>query len=301
MMGSLLIMFAVSPLSLPSSVGLSDAAILAIAEQSFTQGTGLRNDSVKARAAFARSAIGYDELWERGYHTPELTLNRAHAHQLAGNLPKAIAALQEGLAENRWSRPLQVALEEARSAVGYPLTGDLASQCRPISPPTIGNRMSPTEAWVIAAILWLLTCGGIARFAMTRVMGWLVFAGLTAAALVLLGGLWLQDDRQRQRENAEPLMIVADDVILRTGNSENYPTRLDSKLPRGVEVRERSHRGGWVQVRLSSGVIGWLPESVVLTVGGECKRNGVKSALTPNSSPSGGGVRGEDTRTRYHV
>jgi hypothetical protein len=283
MTGSIFILLAVSPLSSPGSSGLSDTAVLAIAEQSFAEGVALRNDSAKARPIFARSAIGYDELFERGYRSPEISLNRAHAHQLAGDLPGAIAALHEGLEAARWSRPLQVALEDARSVVGYPLSGDLASQCRPASPLAISNRMSPTEAWSIVAMLWLLACGGIARFAMTRIGGWLIFAGMAASALLLLGGLWLQDYRLRQRVDADPLLIVADDVFLRKGNSEAYLPRSESKLPRGVEVRELNRRGGWLQVRLSSGVIGWLPENAVVRVG-------VKDLTPQPPLPNGGGA-----------
>jgi hypothetical protein len=161
---------------------------------------------------------------------------------------------------------LQVALENARSSVGYPLTGDLSNQCRRSLSQSISNRMSPTEAWSIAAVLWLLACGGIARFAMTRAVWWLMFAGVTSVALALLGGVWLQDYRQNQRENADPLVIVADDVFLRRGNSKEYPTRLEPRLPRGVELKELSRRGGWVQVRLASGAIGWLPDAAVISV-----------------------------------
>jgi hypothetical protein len=272
-MSGLFIFLAVAPVSYSDSAGVSDSALLAIAEQSFAEGTTLRNDGARARPAFARSAIVYDELWQRGYRNPDLALNRAHAHQLAGDLPGAIAALHQGLAEARWSRPLQVALEEARSSVGYPLVGDLVSQCRPASSPTIGSRMSPLEAWAIAGVLWLLACGGMARFAMTRTRGWLFFTGLATIALAILGGAWLQDHRQQERENASKLLMVTEDVVLRTGNSdghgnslEAYPPRLDSKIPRGVEVRELWKRGGWVQVRLAGGVIGWLPETAVRTV-----------------------------------
>jgi hypothetical protein len=266
MTACLLILLAASPISALDSVGMSEEALLAIAEQSFAEGVAFRRDSARARPAFARSAIAYDELWKNGYRNPELTLNRAHAHQLAGDLPKAIAALHEGLEATRWSRPLQVALEDARSAVGYPLTGDLSSQCRPAIAPSISNRMSPTEAWAIAAVLWLLACGGVTRFVMTRAVWWLMFAGLAAVTLALLGGVWLQDYRHQQQENAAPLLILIDDVQLKKGNSREYPNRLDSRLPRGVEVRELSRRGGWVQVRLASGIIGWLPETAVMAV-----------------------------------
>lgn len=266
MIGSLLILFAISPISSQGSTGLPDAALLAIAEQSFTEGTALRHDSAKGRLAFARSAIAYDDLWQRGFHSPELALNRAHARHLAGNLPGAIAALHEGLAVTRWSRPLQVALEDARSSVGYPLTGELSSQCRPTVVITISSRMSPTEAWLIASFLWLLVCGSVARFVMAHAMRWLLLTGMALVALALLGGAWSQDYRRQQQEEATPLLIVNEDVILRKGNSRDYPARLEPKLPHGVEIRELSRRGGWVQVRLASGVIGWLPETAVLKV-----------------------------------
>jgi len=247
-----------------SSPASPDTEVLATAERAFAEGTAKRDDSANARPAFARAAAAYDELWQRGHRDPDLALNRAHARRLAGNLPGAIAALNEGLAVARWSRPLQIALEDARSAVGYPLTSDLATQCRPTPPATIGTRLPPSEAWPIAALLWLLACGGVARFAMTRSAWWLIFAGVWLAALALYGGLWLQDYRQRERENAARLVIVADDAILRRGNADTYQMRLDAKLPKGVEVRELTRRGGWVQVRLASGVVGWLPLGAVL-------------------------------------
>lgn len=245
----------------------SDEEVLAAAERTFAAGVALRHDAAKARPTFARAAAGYDELWHRGYRNPDLALNRAAAHRLAGDLPRAIAALHEGLAVARWNRSLQVALEEARLAVSYPLVGELAAQCRPTPLTTIGSRMSPAEAWLLAGLLWLLACFGIARYVMTRVRWWQAFAGLQLVALVVLGGLWWHDDRQWRRENAEPLVIVTQDVALRRGNAESFPTRLESKLPRGVEARLRNRRGGWVQVRLAGGTIGWVPATTTLMIG----------------------------------
>ncbi len=244
--------------------------VLAAAERAFDEGTRHRNDSAKARPAFARAAAAYDDLWRRGARNPDLALNRANAHRLAGNLPGAIVALDEGLAEARWSRPLQVAREDARSAVGYPIHSDLAAKCRPAPPTGISVRMSPAEAWGIAALLWLLACAGVARFAMTRALGWIAFAGTWLAALALLGGLWLQDHRYRERQNEYPPVVVADDVFLRKGNADSFPVRLEGapKLPRGVEARELTRRGGWVQIQLAGGVVGWIPASSVLKIDG---------------------------------
>lgn len=244
-----------------------DADQLAAADAAFARGVSLRDDAAAARPEFARAAGVYDAVWRTGVRSPELALNRANAHRLAGNLPEAVVALNEGLAAARSSRPLQVALEEARAAVAYPVTADLAAQCRPVPPRTVGTRMSPVEAWLVAGALWLLACAGVARFAMTRTGSWLAFAAAGVAGLAALGGLWRQDADRLAAANEHPLVVVAADALLRKGNADAYPGRLEPKLPKGVEARELARRGGWVQVRLAGGAVGWLPASAVRGVG----------------------------------
>jgi hypothetical protein len=238
--------------------------VLARAERAFDEGVRHRHDAAAARAWFRAAAIGYDELWRRGHRNPALALDRARAHRLAGDLPGAVVALHDGLAAARYDRPLQAALEDARSAVAYPHDGELAAQCRPRPRVTVGARMSPAEAFIAAGLLWLLAGLGAARFAMTRNPSWLLTAGAGLAVLAVLGGLWWQDWRHRERDEGKPLVVVKDDVLLRKGNGESYPPRLESRLPRGVEARELTRRGGWVQVELAGGAVGWLPEAAVL-------------------------------------
>ena len=99
---------------------------------------------------------------------------------------------------------------------------------------------------------------------MTRAGGWLAFAGFWLAGLALLGGLWWHDWRHRSHDESRPLVVVRDDVMLRKGNADGYPARLEPRLPRGVEARELTRRGGWVQVELAGGAVGWLPEAAVI-------------------------------------
>jgi hypothetical protein len=243
----------------------SDVDVLAAAERAFAEGVGLKSDAVKARAAFARAAAAYDELWRRGHHNPTLALNQATSRRLAGDLPGAIVAFHDGLAVARHDRALRLGLEDARSAVAYPLDGDLARQCRPRLAATIGARMAPAEAFALAGGLWLVACLAVARYFMSRAGGWLGLAGLAAAALLALGGLWWHD---ALRADPRPRVVVAADAVLRKGNADAYPPRLEAKLPRGVEARELGRRGGWVQVELAGGAVGWLPEAAVLASGG---------------------------------
>jgi hypothetical protein len=244
------------------------AETLAAAESAFAEGVELRNDSAKARPAFARAAAGYDVLWNQGFRTPELALNRSRAHRLAGNLPRSVAALHEGLAVARFSRPLQVELEDARAAVQFPLDGDLVAQGR--SHPFVGvsTWMSPADAWFLAGALWLVACAGLARFAMTRNVIWIVAVGLGTTGLTVLGGMWVLDAQGRKRDESLPLLIVSEDTTLRRGNASAFQSRFDSVFPKGAEVRELARRGGWVQVQLPGGAIGWLPESAVLACDG---------------------------------
>ncbi|VTU02322.1 Uncharacterized protein OS=Candidatus Entotheonella sp. TSY1 GN=ETSY1_32175 PE=4 SV=1: SH3_4 [Gemmataceae bacterium] len=252
-----------------ASPGGSDADALAAAEAAFAEGVGLRDDAVRARPAFARAAAGYDELWHRGHHSPELALNRAAAHRLAGNLPSAVVALNEGLAAAPWSRPVQVALEDARAAVAYPVAGDLAAQCRPAPATGVATRLSPVEAWLIGGALWVLACGGAARCRMTRRPVWLIAAAACATGLAVLAGFWWHGDAERERANALPLVVLATDTTLRKGNAATYPAVFEAKLPRGVEARVLAERGGWVQVRLAGGGVGWVPAaSLVASHGG---------------------------------
>jgi hypothetical protein len=245
------------------SPGESDADVLAEAERAFAQGTELRGDSEMARPAFARAAAAYDELWRRGFRNPAVARHRGRAKRLAGDLGGAIAAYHDGLALARYNRPLQTDLAEARSAVVFPHDGELAAQCRPRVSRTISSRMSASDALVIAGGLWLCAGVGVARFAMTRAGWWLAFAGGCAVALSLLGGLWWEDARQREKYESRPLVVVRDDVWLMKGNTNLHPQRLDQKLPRGVEARELLRRGGWVQIELAAGAIGWVPEASV--------------------------------------
>jgi hypothetical protein len=256
----------------PGEYPIPDAGsrdLLEIAADEYEKGMSLRHDAEKARPQFRNAARLYDEVWRRGVRDTNLALNRANSHRLAGDLSGAMVALREGLAIARWNRPIQAALEEARSAVAYPTHSDLATLCRPTPSSTIGTRMSPREAQVTAAVLWFLVCAGIVRFAMTKIAWWLGFAGTWLVVLVGLGALWLYDDHARARNAEHSSVVIARDVDLRKGNADTFPLRLDgvSRLPRGVEASELTRRGGWAQIQLASGIKGWVPETCVVKVG----------------------------------
>lgn len=256
----------------PALVGLSNrpapAGTLDWAERAFTAGVKARDDADTARAWFRESARAFDELWDNGHHAPALARNRARAHRLAGDLPRSIAAYHDGLAVARSDRTLQVELDDARAAVAYPLDGELAAECRPRPVRTVGTRMSPAEAYLAAGLLWVVVCLAAARYAMTRAPWLPPLAGAGLVGLAVLGGLWWYDWRQHTADAARPVVVVTADVPLKAGNGDLWPDRVKGKLPRGVEARALARRGGWVQVELAGGAVGWLPEAAVIAAGG---------------------------------
>ena len=235
------------------------------ARSEFESGIRDRNDAGKARVQFANAAATADKSWNQyRQRTVAVAANRGRAHFLAGDLPQSIRAFREGLALYPWDAELQRGLALARAAVAYPTETELAARVRPDPPAEVRNRVSPFDLLLVSAVASLVLAIGLAR-RLTRRDRW----AWPVAACGLLGvlvavGIWWQCDREECRDRANPTVVIAADTVLRTGNGPSYPPRVEAALPRGAEVRERSRRGGWVQVELAGGAVGWVPETVVL-------------------------------------
>jgi hypothetical protein len=60
------------------------------------------------------------------------------------------------------------------------------------------------------------------------------------------------------------VVIARDGVLLRRGSSRAFPPRYETRLKAGMEGRLLFERGGWLQVELSGGEVGWVPRSAVV-------------------------------------
>jgi uncharacterized protein YgiM (DUF1202 family) len=76
----------------------------------------------------------------------------------------------------------------------------------------------------------------------------------------------LDVERRHRVDNAiHPLVVVVkDQVELRSGNGKAYPPRYESKLRRGTEARCLYERSGWLQIELTGGQVGWIPRDAAL-------------------------------------
>jgi len=242
---------------------LPEADILRRAEAAFRQGTTERTDPDKARRHFGEAAACYEALRRRGAANVDLFRNQGNAELLADRLPQAILAYRRALQWAPHESALHDNLKYARDQVQYP-----ARETRPSADEDWPSWMPPLDSAFllgVAVCLHLLACLYLTRGLMTgdrarlqRGFVWLVLAVLSA-------GLWgyLRWCGWCARE--PPVVVVAEDVPLRYGNGPTYSSHKKvPQLHRGMEARLLYRRGGWVQIELPGGAIGWVPESALL-------------------------------------
>jgi hypothetical protein len=192
----------------------------------------------------------------------------AQARYLAGDLGRCIADYRRGLRAFPHDPDLRHGLSFARGRVEYPLVGDLADAARPRDPPGLLDRVpvSVTRLAALVVALWAIGWFVLAR-AWVTARGGLAAGGAALVLAALLIGAWLVwEDGRRRAHWAEPAAVVTGPADLRTGNSTEYPKRMEGRLPAGVEVRVLTERGGWRQIELADGTVGWVPTGRLVKV-----------------------------------
>ena len=219
---------------------------------------GLQNlhDPTTARQQFLQAAVQFDQQWQQS-PSVALALNRGRAHYLAGDLPDAIRAFHDGLALAPTDVKLQQSLVACRMVVAYPP----GLQPEPLT--GWRHRVSPFDLLMASLLSVISVTVGLARRLTVR-DGWAIpVAVMGLVGWIAIGTLSMVIHQENQREHEQPVVILAKETVLRTGNGATFLPRLDTPLPRGAEVRKRLERGGWVQVELVGDIVGWVPMDAI--------------------------------------
>jgi hypothetical protein len=243
----------------------TDADVLRQAEESFAEGVRLREEPDKARPLFRKSADLFEELRRRGAANPALFRDAGNVCLLADDLPGAILAYRRGLRLAPNDPALQQLLASAREQVNYnQQPGNFARPPVSLRPPWL-PRLPLGAGLLLAFAVYALGWLGLARWWMMRRGLWL-WVGLALFGVAALLGVALAAEEVRERDqDARPLVVIADDgVLLRKGNGVGYPRRYEAPVNRGVEARLLYERDDWVQIELSGGETGWVPNAYVL-------------------------------------
>jgi hypothetical protein len=241
-------------LLLAGEPALPDTDLAQQAHEAFADGLRRREAGEKPRAAFRKSASLYEELRRRGAGNGPLYRSLGNARLLAGDLAGAILAYREGLRVAPDDPRLRECLEEARGLVAFRQGSALGRPPEDYRPPWLpGLGSGPLLA--LAALAYAGGCVLLTRWRMVR-RAWLLpaAAALLAAAAALAVGLLGRDPGA----GGPVVVLSADGVLLRKGDGPLYPPRFDTPLGRGVEARLLARRGGWLQVELAGGEVGWV-------------------------------------------
>lgn len=198
--------------------------------------------------AFRAAADAFDG------RTPASALAKARSLFLAGQTPRAIAAIHAGLALAPHDRELRLDLETIRDSIRYPVPADPRLRVRP-DPPAF--RFSPWLLFGAATGFGALAAAGCAARLTTRPNWSPVAMAVGLAGFIVVAGL-------ANRSGPDMPTILIREAVLRKGNGDSYAARIAEPLPAGAEVRVLLGRGGWVKVELPGGATGWLPESALL-------------------------------------
>ena len=94
---------------------------------------------------------------------------------------------------------------------------------------------------------------------MMRRPGWWIAGSALIFLAVLVGGVTWWEERRLAEVHSQRLAIIATGgTVLHRGNGAEFPPRLPDRLPEGIEARVLAERGGWLQVQLAGGEIGWV-------------------------------------------
>ena len=236
-------------------------AIPADPEASYRAGLAARADAGVARPHFVAAAEGFEERWSRGDRSPGLASNMAQARLLAGDVGRAIRNYRQGLRAFPHDPGLKRGLQFARGEVRYPLASDVGDLARPRETGSLLERLPVTISRLIAGAAVLAAVGWVtlARAAIVRRGGLaLVGAAMVVGATAVGSWGWVEDDRARRHWGERTAVVIGQGDEPRTGNSEQYPKRIDGRLPAGTELRVLGDRGGWLHVELGSGIAGWV-------------------------------------------
>ena len=234
------------------------------ARTAFQLGVQAQRQPAEARDHFAQAAADLEPLSGPG-RSPAFFLGLGNAEALAGRWPQAIWAYHCGLKLDPNNADLHEHLETARSLVNYPSGG----RGRPKADtwPAWLHRPTSNEWLVLAVGAWALACFAFGVWHVRRgTLGLAVALGLLVVAGAAGTG-YLLDAQRAQDEERRPLLIVLKETPLHTGNGSSYPLNGDvPSLPAGLEIYQQHVRGGWAQVELSTGEIGWVPRATVWAV-----------------------------------
>lgn len=239
-------------------------ALVSRADEAFRSAVAVTDRAARADA-FVAAAARYDEATTARPGNGALHYDSANAHLLAGDVGRAVLhyrraeRLRPG--DERVTANLAIARTRRRDRVEATATRSVVETV------AFWHRGLPLPTKVpLGVALWVLGLVGLALAAargrsargaraLRRIGVLLAIAGLALGI-----SAWLD---VRELDDPAAAVVVVDEVPLRSGDGESYPSRYEQPVHAGAEVHVVTERGGWSEVELLDGTSGWVPTPVI--------------------------------------
>lgn len=231
--------------------------LLAEASAAFNRGKELeRSDPVGASEAFAESVGKYEALVDSGVRNGRLFYNLGNAELQRGRLGAAILNYRRAQdlipGDRRLQENLRVARELCRTQIPQRGSSEFVRTLFFLHYQT--SLQTRFAAGLVCYVLFWLVL--LLRMYAPR-LPLRALAGVMAAAWVGLGISVLVGWQVEGRKQAG--VVLADEVIVRKGDSETYDPKFEQPLHEGTEFTVLESRGDWLLIELADGKTGWIP------------------------------------------
>jgi tetratricopeptide (TPR) repeat protein len=228
------------------------------ANDAFSRANKMSDDSDQAQSLYQRAIIGYEKIVEAGrIHNAMLYCNLANSYLLTDDLGRAILNYRRAQHLDSSNPDIHKNLNFARSKRTDQFTVttqkkilerlffwhyDFSMQTRFVMG---GIGLSVLCIWLILRI-WIIK--------------WHAVIPVCSVMLLLLIGMIASVAVQQHRLSTHRSgVIVADSVVARQGDSDNYPESFSESLHAGIEFDVIEQRPNWLHVKLSSDQDTWIP------------------------------------------
>ena len=231
-------------------------ALLEKALADFDAGVGmLESDPGQAGERLSAAAEGFESLIRSGVRNGRLYYNLANTYLQLGRLGKAIANYRRAEKLIPGDEQLKTNLGYARGLRRYQIEAKGSESLLrtlffwhyriPLATRFAAGLVLYVLFWLVLMIRPLFRQAGLPLIALLLAVGWLTLGASTAVQ-------WSIESRTAAG------VIVADEVVVRKGNSANYEPQVKQLLYEGVEFTLLEMRSGWLRIELPDGSTGWI-------------------------------------------
>lgn len=253
-----------------SSATLSDSELVHKAETTRTRALTLREQPNQAWPQLQEAMKAYEELHRRGIRNPTLYLHLGNLYFISGRAGDAVFSFRRGLQLAPAHPLLRSNLNLARQQVLYHKNTGCGRPPIDSRPPWLPRFQMADWMLIVIWLAFLACCVCATRAWMKRDRRLWIVGGAGFALVLLVGGLMVVLDHYDRPDSEHPFLVIRKEgssekpLLLRLGNGARYPTTSSIPLRQGMEGELLTKRGGWVQMKLASGEVGWVPEESVL-------------------------------------